>query len=82
MWNEAEQVYMEERIDLSKTDKWVGSIGLTLNGKVYKSNNMLRLWNNPLIDPMKKKTKKVTTEKSEDVFFNKLKFWGSKEESK
>lgn len=82
MWDEAGQTYMSESIDLSKTDKWVGSIGLTLNGKVYKSNNMLRLWNNPLIDPMKKKTKKVTTEKSEDVFFNKLKFWGSKEESK
>jgi hypothetical protein len=75
MWNEEGQTYMSESIDLSKTDKWVGSIGLTLNGKVYKSNNMLRLWNNPLIDPMKRKSEKTPTEKSDESFLNKLKFW-------
>ncbi len=75
IWNEEEQTYISESIDLSKTDKWIGSIGLTLNGKVYKSNNMLRLWNNPIIDPMKRKAKKTPNEKSDESFLNKLKFW-------
>jgi hypothetical protein len=43
---------------------------------------MLRLWNNPLIDPMRKKTKKEPSEKSDGSFFNSLKFWESKKESK
>jgi hypothetical protein len=82
IWDEAAKAYIKESIDLSNTDKWVGSIGITLNGKVYKSNNMLRLWNNPLIDPMRKKTKKEPSEKSDGSFFNSLKFWESKKESK
>jgi hypothetical protein len=82
MYDEVGQEYTEKSIDLSKTDKWVGSIGITLNGKVYNSNNMLRLWNNPLIDPMRKKTKKEPSEKSDESFFNKLKFWESNKGSK
>jgi hypothetical protein len=78
MWNEVDMEYTEQSIDLSKTDKWVGSIGITLNGKVYKSNNMLRLWDNPLIDPMKRKIKKTPSEQSDISFFNRLKFWESK----
>lgn len=76
-WDEAQKSYFEEGTDTERIDKWIGSIGFTLNGKVYKSNNMLRLWQNPIIDPMKKKTKKVKEEKSENNFFNKLKFWDS-----
>ena len=31
-----------------KLDNFIISIGFTLNGKVYKNNNMLRLWKKPL----------------------------------
>ena len=33
-----------------KENQFVASLGITINGKVYKSNNMLRIWNKPLID--------------------------------
>jgi len=82
LWDEVGKTYFKEGIDLPKTDQWLGSIGLTLNGKAYKSNNMLRLWSNPLIDPMKRKIKKAPTVKPEGSFFDKLKFWETKKDEK
>lgn len=38
-------------LTLPDRDMWVATLGITLNGRVYKSNNMLRLWHKPLIDP-------------------------------
>jgi hypothetical protein len=82
IWDEVGKTYFKEGIDLTRTDQWLGSLGITLNGKAYKSNNMLRLWNNPLIDPMKRTVKKEPSEKSDKSLLNKLKFWESKKESK
>jgi hypothetical protein len=41
----------------------IASIGITLNGKVRKSNNMLRLWHKPLIDLALRKSKVNDTAK-------------------
>ena len=82
IWDETVSAYNDEGIEMTKTDKWVGSIGITLNGKVYKSNHMLRLWDNPIIDPMKKKQKKEKVDNSVNELFNKIKFWDSKNKQK
>lgn len=51
----SQRVFVEESLPLSKIkESWVGSIGITLNGKVYKSNNMWRLWQKPIFDPGRK----------------------------
>ncbi len=80
LWDEVGKKYFEEGIELLRTDQWVGALGITLNGKNYNSNYMWRLWQNPLVDPMKKKTRKERVE-NEGNFINKLKFWESSKES-
>lgn len=70
-------------IDLDNQDKNVASIGISFAGKVSKSNQMLRLWHKPLLDPAKKKIrikeeKPIKTEQpetSEPKLLDKIKFW-------
>ena len=73
----AQNVFVEESLPLAKLEEsWVGSIGITLNGKVYNSNKMLRLWHKPLLDPARRKTKiKTVDTPSTPSIFNKIKFW-------
>ena len=79
-WKENDKTYLKNGIPLSRNDEWMGSIGITLNGKVYRSNNMLRVWNNPLFDPAKKKEgKSKTTKNTKSRLFNGLKFGKQKE---
>jgi hypothetical protein len=96
-WNESngkygyqdktQNVFIENKgLEIPKIrEEWVGSIGISLNGKVSGSNQMLRLWNKPFLDPAKRKTRikdtnpkpVVNTEPkpSGSGFINKLKFW-------
>lgn len=78
-WDVIKEDYIST-VDLGKQEKWMGSVGITLNGKVYKSNNMLRLWDKPLIDPAKRKTNIKSTDvqgntTSSPNILNKIKFW-------
>lgn len=55
-WDEKTSKYSDVKIPI-KEDRLIASVGITLNGKVFKSNNMLRLWNKPLVDLSRKETK-------------------------
>lgn len=76
-WDKDKKVYKDADIPLKKENRTVFSIGITLNGKVYKSNNMLRLWNKPLIDPLRKKSDLInSTTDTNKNFFGKIKLFG------
>lgn len=86
-FDKAQNVFVENKgLEIPKLrEEWVGSIGITLNGKVSGSNQMLRLWNKPFLDPAKRKTRikdaEPKTSKISDPqpsktnFLDKLKFW-------
>lgn len=82
LWNATDKKY-NGTIDLGKQEKNVTSIGISLSGKVSKSNQMLRLWHKPLLDPAKRKTrikeekpaKQEPLEQSGPKLLDKLKFW-------
>jgi len=58
-------------------DQFIASMGITLNGKVYKSNNMLRLWNKPLWDVSKRKSDvQATKSNPEKKIFSKFNIFG------
>lgn len=54
-WDVLTSKYSDVKIPL-KQDQLVASVGITLNGRVFKANNMLRLWNKPLADLSRKRT--------------------------
>jgi hypothetical protein len=86
-FDKAKNVFIENKgLPIPKLrEEWIGSIGITLNGKVSGSNQMLRLWNKPFLDPAKRKTRikdvepktsKINeAEPSKPNFLSKLKFW-------
>jgi hypothetical protein len=48
-WDEKLAKYTDNVFSINKSCL-VGTIGITISGKVYRSNNILRLWQKPLID--------------------------------
>jgi hypothetical protein len=66
-----------------KEDQYVASLGITLNGKVYKSNNMLRLWDKPLVDLAKRKahTEKPKSDPDKKLF-SKINIFGKTDKNK
>lgn len=51
IWNERESQYDDQIPIASHFENWVVSLGITFNGQVGNSNNMLRLWNRPFVNP-------------------------------
>jgi hypothetical protein len=74
--------FVKDGIDLTNEPlfkkQWTSTIGISFNGKVHGANHMLRLWNKPLLDPAKRKTR-IKNEETDSQFkkdlFSKLKFW-------
>ncbi len=47
MWDNTDG-YTDQKININ-TDDFIVSLGVTISGKVFKSNNMLRLWRKPFV---------------------------------
>jgi hypothetical protein len=76
-WDSTNKKYYDSGDIPIKEDQYVASLGITLNGKVYKSNNMLRLWNKPLIDLSKRKSKAQKPKSDPDKkIFSRLNIFG------
>jgi len=72
VWDADKGTYVNAPMEKINESRNVATIGVTINGKVFKSNNMLRLWNRPLIDPaLPKSVRKKATKnffKSINIF--------------
>ncbi len=61
----------------------VATIGFSLNGKVYKSNSMLRVWNKPIFDlSMRKSSNKDSQKNTFNGFFSKIKIFNKTDKTK
>jgi hypothetical protein len=76
----------KEYIDMNfpiNNQRNVATIGLSLNGKVYKSNTMLRVWNKPLIDLSKRKLSVNDSQKNMfHDFFSKINVFNKSDKTK
>jgi hypothetical protein len=80
-WDYNEKEYNSNMDIPINEDQFVVSLGLALHGKIYKSNNMLRLWDKPILD-IETRRSKVKKPESDENFFDRINIFNKKDSNK